>query len=282
MNDTTANSVMWHGETTFRCPDCQGIVPLSNTTGEPEPQCPDCETQLNHLKESTTADSLPEIVLLCGSTKFKEEYVSEYKRLSKEGYVVLSVGCFGHTDNVSFAETEKKAVDRNHKDKIDIADRIHVINVDGYIGSSTKAKIYYAENTGTEVTYMNETVSEQLIRIPFHTKHFGKILRAEKTGTLRVGKYDIEAGDRVVLCNADENVEWAIAEITHTFTCKTTGARDIFEALNVEHTITNTDESVCEVLQPYYNTPIHEDDTIQGIVWNIVEKFAEPPRDNSA
>ena len=43
-----------------------------------------------------------------------------------------------------------------HKRKIDMADEIFVINVGGYIGSSTKSKIEYAHITGKAVRYMEK------------------------------------------------------------------------------------------------------------------------------
>jgi len=41
-----------------------------------------------------------------------------------------------------------------HKRKIDMADEIFVINVGGYIGSSTQSEIEYAEATGKTVKYL--------------------------------------------------------------------------------------------------------------------------------
>ena len=40
------------------------------------------------------------IITLCGSTKFKEQFLSEQKRLSLEGNIVISVGLFGHSGDV--------------------------------------------------------------------------------------------------------------------------------------------------------------------------------------
>lgn len=40
-----------------------------------------------------------------------------------------------------------------HKKKIDISDAIYVVNIDGYIGSSTRSEIEYAKNNGKEVIY---------------------------------------------------------------------------------------------------------------------------------
>ena len=43
-----------------------------------------------------------------------------------------------------------------HKRKIDMADEIFVINVGGYIGSSTRSEIDYAKAAGKPVRYMEE------------------------------------------------------------------------------------------------------------------------------
>jgi len=37
------------------------------------------------------------IVTLCGSTRFKEQFLEVQKRLTLEGYIVISVGLFGHS-----------------------------------------------------------------------------------------------------------------------------------------------------------------------------------------
>lgn len=95
------------------------------------------------------------IVTLCGSTKFKEQFLQEQKRLTLEGNIVISVGLFGHSgDDEVWAETTKEMLDDMHKRKIDLADEIFVINVNGYIGSSTKSEIEYALNTNKTVNYL--------------------------------------------------------------------------------------------------------------------------------
>ena len=48
----------------------------------------------------------------------------------------------------------KEILDDMHKRKIDMADEIFVINVGGYIGSSTKSEIEYAKTTGKAVRYL--------------------------------------------------------------------------------------------------------------------------------
>ena len=97
------------------------------------------------------------VITLCGSTKFKDEFLQQQKRLTLEGNIVISVGMFGHSgDQEVWSEGVKDMLDDMHKRKIDMADEIFVINVGGYIGSSTKSEIEYAKNTGKIVRYLEE------------------------------------------------------------------------------------------------------------------------------
>ena len=89
------------------------------------------------------------IITLCGSTKFKDDFIREQKRLTLEGNIVISVGLFGHSgDDEVWTDNVKEMLDDMHKRKIDMADEIFVINKGGYIGSSTKSEIEYATKTG--------------------------------------------------------------------------------------------------------------------------------------
>lgn len=97
------------------------------------------------------------VITLCGSTKFKDDFLKEQKRLSLEGNIVISVGLFGHSgDNEVWTSDKKEMLDDMHKRKIDMADEIFVINKNGYIGSSTKSEIEYAIKTGKIVNYMEK------------------------------------------------------------------------------------------------------------------------------
>ena len=95
------------------------------------------------------------VITLCGSTKFKDEFLREQKRLTLEGNIVISVGLFGHSgDDEVWTEGTKEMLDEMHKRKIDMADEIFVINKNGYIGSSTKSEIEYAIKANKKVSYM--------------------------------------------------------------------------------------------------------------------------------
>ena len=109
------------------------------------------------------------VITLCGSTRFKDEFMEAQKRLTLEGNIVISVGLFGHSgDNEVWENMDegtltktKEMLDDMHKRKIDMADEIFVINVGGYIGDSTRSEIKYAQKTGKAVRYL-EDVNSQL------------------------------------------------------------------------------------------------------------------------
>jgi hypothetical protein len=95
------------------------------------------------------------VITLCGSTKFKETFLEQQKRLTLDGNIVISVGLFGHSGDI-FTDQQKVMLDDMHKRKIDIADEIFVIDVNGYIGNSTRSEIEYAKATGKKVNYYTE------------------------------------------------------------------------------------------------------------------------------
>ena len=97
------------------------------------------------------------VVTLCGSTRFKEQYMEVQKRLTLEGCIVISVCLFGHSgDEEVWKPGTKEMLDDMHLRKIDMADEIFVVNVGGYIGESTRREIAYAEKTGKKVRYLEE------------------------------------------------------------------------------------------------------------------------------
>ena len=104
------------------------------------------------------------VVTLCGSTRFKDQFMEAQKRLTLEGNIVISVGLFGHSGDSEVWENmdegtltrTKEMLDDMHKRKIDMADEIYVINVGGYIGDSTRSEIDYALKQGKAVRYLED------------------------------------------------------------------------------------------------------------------------------
>lgn len=93
------------------------------------------------------------IITLCGSIKFEDEFMKVQEKLTLDGNIVLAPNFFHNMKNEINLET-KKMLGEIHKQKIDMSDEIYVINVGGYIGESTKIEIEYAKMKGKKITYM--------------------------------------------------------------------------------------------------------------------------------
>ena len=98
----------------------------------------------------------PEIVTLCGSTRFRAEYESEMERLTLGRKIVVGVGLYGYGRTPPLDAATKAMLDDVHLWKIDLADRVHIINPGGYVGESTTAEIAYARMANKRITYMVE------------------------------------------------------------------------------------------------------------------------------
>ncbi len=104
------------------------------------------------------------IYTLCGSSRFADAFHIVNAHLSLQGHIVISLGLFGHADQPqgsrflteggNEATKEKSLLDQLHFRKIDVSDAIFVVNVGGYIGTSTKREIDYARQKGKEVEFL--------------------------------------------------------------------------------------------------------------------------------
>lgn len=101
----------------------------------------------------------PKIVCLCGSTRFMDAFQEANLRETIAGNIVLSIGCNTKSDADlmmlgELTEEAKAALDTLHLRKIDLADEVLVLNVGGYIGSSTRNEIIYAMAEGKPIRYL--------------------------------------------------------------------------------------------------------------------------------
>jgi hypothetical protein len=107
-----------------------------------------------HFKE------MPKIVVLCGSTRFYQQFQRANYEETMAGNIVLSVGFYMHRSEAAHGEKcgctseQKITLDELHKRKIDLADEVFVLNVGGYIGDSTRSEIEYAQALGMPIRYL--------------------------------------------------------------------------------------------------------------------------------
>ena len=162
------------------------------------------------------------VITLCGSTRFKDAFIEAQKQLTLEGNIVISVGLFGHSGDNEVWEgmsedtltKTKEMLDDMHKRKIDMADEIFVINVGGYIGSSTRSEIEYATATGKTVRYLEpwnhwfNPVDDQNATEAFHL-----IFRSHFYETA------------LFYYNAVVDISWTLCYVAIEFACSNKGVR---------------------------------------------------------
>lgn len=92
------------------------------------------------------------VITICGSMRYSKEMMKIAEELElKQGYAVIQ--CVYNIDGQRNEGVDASILDKIHRKKIDISDAIYVVNIDGYIGNSTKNEIEYAKNKGKEVIY---------------------------------------------------------------------------------------------------------------------------------
>ncbi|KMK75244.1 DUF4406 domain-containing protein [Alkalihalobacillus pseudalcaliphilus] len=107
------------------------------------------------------------ITTLCGSTKFKKQFKEVEAALTFKGHIVLSLGFFEHSEGIILSSNKLKMLEMMHYQKIELSDEIYVIDIEGYIGSSTQKEIQYAKDTGKMIRYHSEWKEELLAELPW-------------------------------------------------------------------------------------------------------------------
>lgn len=97
------------------------------------------------------------VITICGSMRYSKEMIKIAEELElKEGYAVIQ--CVYNVDGQKYEGIDASILDKIHRKKIDISDAIYVVNINGYIGESTRKEIEYANNNGKEVIYHEKVV----------------------------------------------------------------------------------------------------------------------------
>lgn len=107
--------------------------------------------------------AFPKIICLCGSTRFTEQMLIQQWELTKSGFIVLSWCALPDSyfsNNINLDKTHigdqegvKKIVDEVHMRKIDLSSEVLIMNIDNYIGESTRNEINYAISQNKPIQY---------------------------------------------------------------------------------------------------------------------------------
>jgi len=83
----------------------------------------------------------PRVVCLCGSLRFQDLFLSERRRLTALGVIVLAPEATGE----ELTPAARAALGELHLRRIDLADEVRVVSAGGYIGPATRREIEYAK-----------------------------------------------------------------------------------------------------------------------------------------
>lgn len=98
----------------------------------------------------------PRVVCICGSTRFAERMNEVAIAETLAGHIVVRPEVVTYNSNLDPQKVnpeQKAALDELHKRKIDLADEIIVVNVDGYVGPFTRGEIEYARQQGKPIRW---------------------------------------------------------------------------------------------------------------------------------
>ena len=99
------------------------------------------------------------IITLCGSLKFQNEMMNIAEKLSLEGNCIFTP-IYPVIANKERTEELLNMLKKEHFKKIELSDAILVVNVNNYIGESTKMEIEYAKKLGKEIRYYTDIINE--------------------------------------------------------------------------------------------------------------------------
>jgi hypothetical protein len=100
----------------------------------------------------------PKIVCIIGSTRFKDFHLGAAQRETLKGKIVIGAGFFHHRDQVPITAEAKEKLDILSMAKINLADEVLVININGYVGETTKMLILFALGVNKPITYLEPVV----------------------------------------------------------------------------------------------------------------------------
>ena len=98
------------------------------------------------------------IITICGSMKFKDEIMMVAQKMALEGNCILTP-TYLVSKNLNLTNEQIVKLKEEHFKRIEISDAILVVNVNNYIGDSTKLEIDYAERMGKEIIYYTDLMS---------------------------------------------------------------------------------------------------------------------------
>lgn len=100
-----------------------------------------------------------EVVTICGSMRFANE-MKKIALLLEKTHNMSVLQCVYNEEEIKLSDEEIKKLNEAHYRKIQIADAIYVVNLNGYIGEQVRREIAFAEKIGKKVIFHSNFYSE--------------------------------------------------------------------------------------------------------------------------
>ena len=100
------------------------------------------------------------IITMCGSLKFQKEMMKVAEKIALDGYCVLTP-VYPVLENIERTEEQLIKLKEAHFKRIELSDAILVVNINNYIGDSTRAEIDYAKKLGKEIIYYTNLIENK-------------------------------------------------------------------------------------------------------------------------
>lgn len=97
------------------------------------------------------------IITVCGSLKFTKEIMEITEQMDLQGNCMLSI-VYPTKDKEDYSEEEIAMLNKMHKERIRISDAILVVDVNHYIGESSRSEIEFAKSLNKEILYYTDLV----------------------------------------------------------------------------------------------------------------------------
>lgn len=97
-----------------------------------------------------------EVIAMIGSTRFQNTFIEKCWEFSALGYIVTLPNFRPASMMAKGFDIPEDILEDIGFERVNMADKVYVINEDGYIGSSTRKEIDYAKSLGLDIKYMED------------------------------------------------------------------------------------------------------------------------------
>lgn len=95
------------------------------------------------------------VITLCGSMKFQSDMMAIAQKMALEGKCILTP-TYSVLKNIEHTPEQIAKLKEAHFKRIEMSDAILIVDINNYIGDSTRLEIDYAKKLGKELIYYSD------------------------------------------------------------------------------------------------------------------------------